>query len=426
MGNCSECINSKKQTQLNFADEGDLMNRKSKSTVGVNNFQQDQNNECDFNAGRNLNKIILIQRTVLKYLKILKSEKNELANSFYKSFDVFNYNSSKGMNNNANEKEMHKDQALNDNDYQANGNNMIVKFDGNDEEISKKYESNFTSINGHVKNRHNIDEFKLKNNMQNIFDIEDKDLISRIANRENTDKPFDLKYIKMHNGSIYLGNAIDNKADGFGILIHAEGDVYSGYWKGDEADGVGKYTNLNGCSYHGFWKNNKRNGYGIEMWPKGSCYEGYFFNGFKHSVGVLKLEDGSFFEGDFNNNDMTGIGTFYFKDKRIFYGEWKNNKMNGYGILSWNDGKRFEGSFVDDKKDGFGIFYANSKIYIANWKNSKLDGDVIIIQYGTVTKSFWNMGKKTKTFPVNHNHPFDRIAEEIINSDEFHEIKNFI
>jgi hypothetical protein len=425
MGNCSECINTKNQAQINFAEEGDLINRKSKSTVGYINFPQDEYKESDIYAGRNLYKIILIQRNIVKYLSRIKSGKNKAVYSFYKSFDLFNYHSNKAKNNNLNDKETYSDRLLNNDNYEVNGNNMIVKLEDNKEINVKKSENIFTMIYRDVENHDEVNLKKLKNKKPKIFDTENKDYKSSKTQTECNHKSFDLKYIKLENGNIYLGNTLDNKADGFGNLILSEGDVYSGQWKDDEATGVGIYTNLIGCSYNGFWEKNKRNGYGVEKWTTGSHYEGYFLNGCKHHLGVLYLEDESFYEGEFNNNAISGVGTFYFKDQRIFYGEWKNNKMNGHGILTWSDGKRFEGSFVDDKKEGFGIFYAKNKIYIANWKNSKLDGDVIIIQNGSITKSYWNMGKKIKTFMDNLNHPYDKIAEEIVNSREFlHDMRN--
>jgi len=420
MGNCSECISTRKQTQINFAEEGDLINRKSKSTFGYSNSHKEDFLEIETHARKNINKIILIQKNITKYLSRIKSGKKEVVKSVYKSFDLFNYKSIKPNNNDLIDKEMYCDRMLKNENFEINGNNLIVQLERNNEKINfEKAENNLQIFYRDAVNNQGVNIKTTKNDKPNIFETENKEYKLIKSQTESSNKLFDLKYIKMENGSIYFGNTLDNKADGFGNLILSEGDVYTGQWKDDESSGVGIYTNLKGCSYNGFWNKNKRNGFGIEKWTTGTHYEGYFLNGYKHHLGVLYLEDESFYEGEFYNNAISGVGTFYFKDKRIFYGEWKNNKMNGHGILNWSDGKRFEGSFVDDKKEGLGIFYAKNKVYIANWKNSKLNGYVVIIQKGLITKSLWNMGKKIKSFIENLIHPFDKIAEEILNSREF-------
>ena len=40
-------------------------------------------------------------------------------------------------------------------------------------------------------------------------------------------------------------------ANGFGRLIHSDGDVYTGEWKDDKAQGNGTYKHLEGAKYHG-------------------------------------------------------------------------------------------------------------------------------------------------------------------------------
>ena len=220
--------------------------------------------------------------------------------------------------------------------------------------------------------------------------------------------------LKWNDGSIYCGYFMNDKACGFGKLVHADGDIYLGYWEDDRAHGVGRYYNNRGASYEGYWASDKQNGYGNELWPKGSNFEGEYVDGAKHGLGVLNLEDNACYKGQFRDNDINGIGTFYFKDNRKYEGEWKYNKMYGYGILTWPDGKFFEGYFVNDKKEGFGVYYAISKVYIGNWKNSKLDGEVILIERGTVKKSLWSDGKKTQLLPNEHKVSFEGVVDSIM------------
>jgi len=353
----------------------------------------------DITSDKNLNKIKLIQRTFRKFLVkqyISYPEKFKNYLSIDKIFDVINYFSK------------------NKPDENKYPNKHIDN--GEESDNFKKKEFTYIKYQSNTELMLNERESSSKIDYERNIKINKEDAKESLCDKipKKTFEHVDFKRIIKSNGSTYIGQYDHDKAEGFGIVIHADEDVYCGYWMADEANGVGKYTNLKGSNYQGFWMNNKRNGYGIEIWPSGGYYEGYFLDGQKHSVGILKFEDGTYYQGEFSNDEMNGIGIFYFKDSRIYYGRWRNNKMNGHGIITWSDGKRFEGSFEDDKKEGFGIFYANNKIYLANWKNSKLDGDVIIIQNNTITKSLWNMGKKITSFPDDYHNPFDKIAKEII------------
>jgi hypothetical protein len=203
-----------------------------------------------------------------------------------------------------------------------------------------------------------------------------------------------LGQIIFNQGSIYIGTFNKDKANGYGKLIHKDGDVYYGMWADDKAKGVGKYINeIKKSSYCGYWLADRQHGYGIEI-CKGSTFEGIFKNGKKEGIGKLTFQDGAYYIGEFYSNNICGIGTFYFKDNRIYQGEWKENRMNGSGILTWPNGNIFYGNFVQDKKDGFGVYYAYNKIYIANWKNSKMQGTVYLVEKGLFKVTIWEDGKR--------------------------------
>ena len=50
---------------------------------------------------------------------------------------------------------------------------------------------------------------------------------------------------------MYEGWLTDNKANGRGRLIHADGDVYECQWFNDKAHGIGVYCHLDGTKYEG-------------------------------------------------------------------------------------------------------------------------------------------------------------------------------
>ena len=52
----------------------------------------------------------------------------------------------------------------------------------------------------------------------------------------------------------------NDKANGNGRLIHADGDNYEGQWKDDKAHGFGEYTHTDGAKYEGFWVDDKQHG----------------------------------------------------------------------------------------------------------------------------------------------------------------------
>ena len=87
--------------------------------------------------------------------------------------------------------------------------------------------------------------------------------------------------------------------------------------------------------------------------------------------------------------------------------------MHGYGIIVWPEGDIFEGTFFEDKKCGFGIYYNQNKIYIANWKNNKPDGDVIIINNDYIRKQFWENGKPVRYLKEGQRTVFDKYVDII-------------
>ena len=46
-------------------------------------------------------------------------------------------------------------------------------------------------------------------------------------------------------------------ANGYGRLVHSDGDIYEGEWRNDKAWGVGKYIHFQGATYEGEWANDK-------------------------------------------------------------------------------------------------------------------------------------------------------------------------
>ena len=95
-----------------------------------------------------------------------------------------------------------------------------------------------------------------------------------------------------------------------------------------------------------------------------------------------------------------------------------NNKMHGFGIITWPDGKFYEGEFIDDRKEGFGVYYSKKKIYMGMWKNSLLEGEVIVIDGRKIKKQLWENGKASKHLQPDKPMIFEKFVEEIISIKE--------
>ena len=218
-----------------------------------------------------------------------------------------------------------------------------------------------------------------------------------------------------------IGEFIEDKPNGFGILLDENGDgfEYKGYWKDSKAHGYGIYKKKEVISYKGFWENDKPNKFGIEKWPQLE-YIGEYLNGNKEGYGVFNIRNATY-EGQMKDGNINGIGCVMFKDKRKYEGEFVNNKMEGYGILTFPDGKIFIGSFKDDLENGFGVFYTTKKIYIGIWQNMLLEGEVIIIEGDKRKKQLWDQGKFYKNLAQNYEIFFEKFIDEIIQEKSFFE-----
>ena len=117
---------------------------------------------------------------------------------------------------------------------------------------------------------------------------------------------------------------VENRPQGYGIVIYNDGAKYEGNWSKGKQNGFGKYTYSEGGYYEGNWVNNKQDGFGKYVDADGDIYEGYFKNNMKNGEGKYsyKIGNQSVFEKGF------------FKNGNFFSGEKKSNLGNGTIINS--------------------------------------------------------------------------------------------
>ena len=139
---------------------------------------------------------------------------------------------------------------------------------------------------------------------------------------------------------IYMGNWVDDKKKGKGILFYSERDynIIIQNKKLIEEFPINIFKlNFTHSFYYGNFDNNLKNDYGILFTYKNeknpfynkTIYVGNFKNDIKFGRGYLFFKEGSFFKGFFNDNiDNEKEGTFYLNDniqftRKNFY-DWEN------------------------------------------------------------------------------------------------------
>ena len=194
------------------------------------------------------------------------------------------------------------------------------------------------------------------------------------------------------NGDYYLGQGLDGKRHGKGILFDRDGNIkYEGtfkngkfYGKDDEQEedinnfikekfeSIGQYVDENGISYKGPWLNGKKHGKGKEFYQNG----------------MLK------YDGEFVDDKYEGDGIFYYENKDYYIGKFSDGKKSGRGIEYYENGDpKYEGEFALDKYEGIGKYYdTNGDTYKGKFFDGKFSG-VIFDKDGNIKN------KKKSIFP---------------------------
>ncbi len=196
----------------------------------------------------------------------------------------------------------------------------------------------------------------------------------------------------------YVGQVVNRKRHGKGVMYYKNGDKYDGNWKDDERAGHGMMFYKSGSKYDGEWENHQRNGHGVYTWPDGDKYAGDYVDDIKQGRGVYTWADGEEYDGEWKDGKRTGQGVYYYqnsaqyegdfidgiKDGRGVYvwsngdkydGEWKNGCRSGKGTLYYKNGNRYDGEWLDDMRNGYGVYtWADGGKYDGEWKDDMFTG----------------------------------------------------
>ncbi len=114
-------------------------------------------------------------------------------------------------------------------------------------------------------------------------------------------------------------------------------------------NGKDQYTWDNGTSYNGEWYNNKVNGEGTLIYANGDKYIGNFVSSKKSGYGVYTWASGDSFSGSWLEDRMSGLGTYKFKNGDEYIGNFDAGFFNGQGTYLFKDGRILTGIWQDNQ-----------------------------------------------------------------------------
>jgi len=92
---------------------------------------------------------------------------------------------------------------------------------------------------------------------------------------------------------VYLGEKLDGKREGLGILQYAAGAEYLGQFEADLPSGIGMERYADGSSFQGCFRAGQRHGMGVYVLPSQIAYLGFFQGGKRAGVGVICIGGGA-------------------------------------------------------------------------------------------------------------------------------------
>ena len=179
-------------------------------------------------------------------------------------------------------------------------------------------------------------------------------------------------------GDIYVGDFVNNIAEGFGRQNSIVNGKSTGYFEGklknDYLNGEGIWVDENG-TYKGTFKDHLLNGFATAEYTNGDRYEGYFQKDLEHGQGTFVYADGSKFIGEYKEGLRHGPGVMEFSSGDTFIGEYFENYFKK-GEYTYSNGDKFIGEWDDDElRIGKGkMFWNNGNVYIGEYKKGYMTG----------------------------------------------------
>jgi hypothetical protein len=165
--------------------------------------------------------------------------------------------------------------------------------------------------------------------------------------------------IQFNNGKRYIGQVMNGKLEGRGLLLNPGGDtLYRGEFEDNKKHGLGRYYFTAGNVYTGYWRDNRMHGQGRMSFYTGDRYEGSWFDDRFHGQGLYTFADSSTYQGNFFEGKRHGQGTLT-TESMVYSGQWTNGLKEGTGkhtVIFPTHREVFEGTFHQDVYDGQGVW----------------------------------------------------------------------
>lgn len=146
---------------------------------------------------------------------------------------------------------------------------------------------------------------------------------------------------------IYVGDFVNGKYDGLGVLTEKEGNKYEGEFKKGYFEGKGKLQTSKGESYVGGFERGEYSGYGEKKEKNGQISVGHFKLGSLYGKGFVVLPSGDSIVGEFSAG---------YPEPEAYY--------------IWKNGTKFQGTYIDRYTPATGKLYEKG-IHVADLLDGK-------------------------------------------------------
>lgn len=261
-----------------------------------------------------------------------------------------------------------------------------------------------------------IDSIANGSGVLSVIDKDGQETVSNIDMVYGASSPEDI--ITLDDGSRYVGALVDDKMEGFGVLVKSN-EVYIGTFHESKPNGFLKLYRNDKLYYEGYWKDGAFDGEGTLYKEDGSIktgdwvagrlsqtlvdvqlpqghYYGYAKDGKPDGLGKIDYADGVFYQGKWEAGLWEGEG-LYINANDSVYGIWEKGKICGdviyrtpqlyfegtfidnvpvgAGNLAQSDGSYYSGFWLDGKREGNGdIIFSNGDSYSGEWTNNEFNG----------------------------------------------------
>jgi hypothetical protein len=160
---------------------------------------------------------------------------------------------------------------------------------------------------------------------------------------------------------------------------------------------------VDGTVYNGEWLNDRRDGFGIFRWLDGSQYNGEWTDDKITGNGRKYFTDGRLYNGLFVDGKMDGKGTMTYPDGYECTCIWVDDKRNGRCRFKCPTGEIRKVNMTDDvfADDNMEIKWPNGSIYKGKHKNIMMDGKgQIVYKNGIIIDGEWKDDKKNGIFEI--------------------------